>query len=77
MRTRAITERFCGGDSDSLRRAAISSGTVPLPFRDIRACGIKKMKRIQRLIKVKSSAWKKVAEEMDSYGKYTVLPSLF
>ena len=40
-------------------------------YRDIHACGIKN-KIIQRLLKVKSNAWKKVAEEMDSNAKYTV-----
>jgi len=30
LRTRAIPERFCGGDS--LRRGAISSAPLPLPF---------------------------------------------
>jgi len=39
-------------------------------YRDIRACGIKK-KELKDL-KVKSNAWKKVAEEMDSNAKYTV-----
>ena len=40
-------------------------------YRDIRACGIKKIKEFKDL-KIKSNAWKKVAEEMDSNGKYTV-----
>jgi len=45
--------------------------SVVYRYRDIRACGIKKIKEFKDL-KIKSNAWKKVAEEMDSNGKYTV-----
>ena len=43
-------------------------------YRDIRDGGIKKLKEIKLIkdLKVKSNAWKKVAEEMDSNAKYTV-----
>jgi len=40
-------------------------------YRDIRDCGIKKIKEFKDL-KVKSNAWKKVAEEMNRNAKYTV-----
>jgi len=40
-------------------------------YRDIRACGTKKITEFKDL-KVQSNAWKKVAEEMDSNAKYTI-----